>query len=105
MDQLSSEVDPAESLVCRLNADILLDTRVTEALKLHILSAALSLELADSLGDALPLFALALFARNDSKSAHDLAINYINPIGDSAVLERVSYFCQLLTCSRFPREN
>ena len=75
--------------MARLNADIVLDTQVMEALKLHMLSSALSLELADSLGDALPLFALGLFSRPDSKNVKGLTLNYLNPIGDSATLQRV----------------
>lgn len=86
---MTDESDPLESLVDRLNADVLLDTRLMEALKLHVLSAALSLELAESLGETLPLFALALFARPDSKTTKQLIANYLNPIGDSATLERV----------------
>lgn len=89
MSEVMTEKDPMESLVARLNADVLLDTRLMEAIKLHVLGAALSLELAGSLGETLPLFALALFARPDSKSARDLALNYLNPIGDASTLERV----------------
>lgn len=89
MEELVEDSDPLESLVARLNSDVLLDTRLMEALKLHVLSAALSLELADALGDALPLFALALYSRPDSKTARDLALNYLNPIGDSNTLQRV----------------
>ena len=40
-----------------------------EALKLHVLAAALELELERSLGEALPLFAMALFSRPDSADA------------------------------------
>ena len=89
MSEMTTESDPLESLVSRLNADVLLDTQMMEALKLHVLGAALSLELAASLGETLPLFALALFSRPDSKNARDLALNYLNPIGDSSTLERV----------------
>lgn len=91
MAELSTETDAFESLVSRLNADVLLDTKLMEAMKLHVLSAALSLELADNLGDALPLFALALFSRPDSKNVKSLALNYLNPIGDSTTLERVTF--------------
>jgi hypothetical protein len=100
MYELEVENDPLETLVDRLNADVLLDTRLMEALKLHVLRAALSLELAESLGETLPLFALALFSRPDSKTAKQLALNYLNPIGDSATLERVNislYLTSLLT--------
>jgi len=90
--ELKDESDPLDSLVDRLNADVLLDTRLMEALKLHVLSAALSLELAETLGEALPLFALALFSRPDSKTAKQLIVNYLNPIGDSATLERAEFY-------------
>ena len=90
MGELMMESDAFESLVSRLNADVLLDTKLMEAMKLYVLSAALSLELADNLGDALPLFALALFSRPDSKNVKSLALNYLNPIGDSTTLERVN---------------
>ena len=99
MDELGKESDAAECLVCRLNADILLDTRVMEALKLHGLSAALNLQLADSLGDALPCFALQLFASSTAAgspsssgatNSPDVSVNYINAVGDSTVLQRVS---------------
>jgi len=92
MYELEVENDPLESLVDRMNADVLLDTRLMEALKLHVLGAALSLELADSLGETLPLFALALFSRPDSKTAKQLMLNYLNPVGDSATLERVNIY-------------
>ncbi len=62
-----------------------------EALKLHVLAAALELELERSLGEALPLFAMALFSRPDSADARLLAANYLDPVGDSAVLERVRF--------------
>jgi hypothetical protein len=93
MEDLTNENDPLEALVSRLNADLVLDTQLMEALKLHMLSAALNLKLADSLGDSLPLFALGLFSRPDSKNVKGLAANYLNPIGDSATLQRV---CELL---------
>ena len=89
MSELMAEDDPLESLVTRLNTDVVLDTKLMEAIKLYVLSAALGLELADTLGDALPLFALALFSRVDSKKAKDLALNYLNPIGDSTTLDKV----------------
>ena len=92
MYELEVENDPLESLVDRMNADVLLDTRLMEALKLHVLGAALSLELADSLGETLPMFALALFSRPDSKTAKQLVLNYLNPVGDSATLERVNIY-------------
>lgn len=92
MDELSEENDPTEVLLCRLNADNLLDTRLMEGLKLHVLSAALSLELSSTLDDALPLFALALFARKDSKNTKDLALNYLNAVGDSTTLEKVIFY-------------
>lgn len=92
MGELMMESDAFESLVSRLNADVLLDTKLMEAMKLYVLSAALSLELADNLGDALPLFALALFSRPDSKNVKSLALNYLNPIGDSTTLERAEYY-------------
>lgn len=92
MAELVEEADPLEALVSRLNADVLLDTRLMEAIKLHALGAALNLELSNTLGDTLPLFALALFTRPDSKTARDLAVNYLNPVGDSATLERVRAF-------------
>ena len=91
MGELITESDAFECLASRLNADVLLDTKLMEAMKLHVLSAALSLELADNLGDALPLFALALFSRPDSKNVKNLALNYLNPIGDSTTLERVIF--------------
>lgn len=97
MYELEVENDPLETLVDRLNADVLLDTRLMEALKLHVLGAALSLELAESLGETLPLFALALFSRPDSKTAKQLALNYLNSIGDSATLERVNISLYLIT--------
>lgn len=89
MEDLASENDPLEALVSRLNADLVLDTQLMEALKLHMLSAALNLNLADSLGDSFPLFALGLFSRPDSKNVKGLAMNYLNPIGDSTTLQRV----------------
>lgn len=92
MGELTTERNALESLVSRLNADILLDTKLMEAIKLHVLSAALSLELADNLGDALPLFALALFSRPDSKNVKSLALNYLDPIGDSITLDRAEYY-------------
>ena len=92
MYELEVENDPLESLVDRMNADVLLDTRLMEALKLHVFGAALSLELADSLGETLPMFALALFSRPDSKTAKQLVLNYLNPVGDSATLERVNIY-------------
>ncbi|XP_057373987.1 uncharacterized protein LOC130694896 [Daphnia carinata] len=92
MEEMEKETDPLEALVSRLNADLVLDTQLMEALKLHMLNAALNLQLTDSLGDALPLFALGLFARPDSKNVKELTINYLNPIGDSATLQRAEYY-------------
>lgn len=74
----------------RLNADLVLDTQLMEALKIHVLSAALSLELGSALGDALPGFALDLFSRPDARNIKDVAMNYLNPVGDSATLQKVS---------------
>ena len=73
-----------------MNADLVLDTQLMEALKIHVLSGALSLELASALGDALPRFALDLFSRPDSRNAKELTINYLNSIGDSTTLQKVS---------------
>lgn len=95
-----NESDPLEALVSRLNADVVLDTQLMEALKLHMLSAALNLDLADSLGDALPLFALGLFSRPGSKSVQGLTLNYLNRIGDTTCLQRVklsNHFVALLS--------
>lgn len=91
---MEKENDPLEALVSRLNADLVLDTQLMEALKLHMLNAALNLNLADLLGDALPLFALGLFTRPDSKNVKELTVNYLNPIGDSATLQRVRFLLQ-----------
>lgn len=88
---MENESDPLEALVSRLNADVVLDTQLMEAIKLHMLNAAFNLELADSLGDTLPLFALGLFSRPDSKSVKALTINYLNSVGDSTTLQRVSF--------------
>ena len=55
MAEILEEADPLEALVCRLNADVLLDTKMMEALELSVLGAALHLELAGSLGETLPL--------------------------------------------------
>lgn len=90
MEELAREKDPFEALVNRLNADLVLDTQLMEALKIHVLSGALSLELASALGDALPRFALDLFLRPDSRNARELSINYLNCIGDSSTLQKVS---------------
>lgn len=94
MEEIENENDPLEYLVSRLNADLVLDTQLMEALKLHMLSAAFNLELADTLGEALPLFALGLFSRPDSKNVKGLTVNYLNPIGDSITLQRVSCISQ-----------
>lgn len=87
---MAEETDPLEVLVHRLNADVVLDTQLMEAIKLHMLATAFNLELAESLDETLPLFALGLFSRPGCKNVKGLTINYLNPIGDSTTLERVN---------------
>lgn len=77
-------------VLARLNRDPLLDVRLCEAVKLHMLVAALDLHAANISGDNVPLFAMIMFARHTSLTPKDLMRNHLNPVGDTAGLEQVS---------------
>lgn len=89
-----------ESVVCgSLNNDPSLDVRVCEAVKLHMLAAALDLHAAATKGDILPLFAMIMFARHSSPNPRLLLKNHLNPVGDTAGLEQVRVHFIGIVCS------
>lgn len=79
-------------VLARLNRDPLLDVRLCEAVKLHMLAAALDLHAANACGESVPLFAMIMFARHSSMTPRDLLRNHLNPVGDTAGLEQVEMF-------------
>lgn len=79
-------------VLARLNQDPLLDVRLCEAVKLHMLAAALDLHAANVNGESVPLFAMIMFARHSSLTPRDLLRNHLNPVGDTAGLEQVEMF-------------
>lgn len=76
-------------VLARLNRDPLLDVRLCEAVKLHMLAAALDLHAASVSGESVPLFAMIMFARHSSLTPQDLLRNHLNPVGDTGGLEQV----------------
>ncbi len=56
-------------VLARLNRDPLLDVRLCEAVKLHMLAAALDLHAANVSGESVPLFAMIMFARHSLPSS------------------------------------
>uniref|UniRef100_A0A0P4W417 OTU domain-containing protein n=1 Tax=Scylla olivacea TaxID=85551 RepID=A0A0P4W417_SCYOL len=84
-------------VLARVNRDPLLDVRLCEAVKLHMLAAALDLHAANTCGESVPLFAMIMFARHSSMTPRDLLRNHLNPVGDTAGLEQVGkIFCRYL---------
>ncbi|XP_045120346.1 uncharacterized protein LOC123509836 isoform X10 [Portunus trituberculatus] len=79
-------------VLARVNRDPLLDVRLCEAVKLHMLAAALDLHAANTCGESVPLFAMIMFARHSSMTPRDLMKNHLNPVGDTAGLEQVEMF-------------
>ncbi|KAK8395400.1 hypothetical protein O3P69_006209 [Scylla paramamosain] len=79
-------------VLARVNRDPLLDVRLCEAVKLHMLAAALDLHAANTCGESVPLFAMIMFARHSSMTPRDLLRNHLNPVGDTAGLEQVEMF-------------
>ncbi|XP_045120344.1 uncharacterized protein LOC123509836 isoform X8 [Portunus trituberculatus] len=75
-------------VLARVNRDPLLDVRLCEAVKLHMLAAALDLHAANTCGESVPLFAMIMFARHSSMTPRDLMKNHLNPVGDTAGLEQ-----------------
>lgn len=76
-----------------LNGDPVLDVKLCEAVKLHMLAAAINLHTDNNNGSSVPLFAMIMFARHSSPTPRDLLRNHLNPVGDSAGLEQVGIFC------------
>jgi len=68
-----------------------LDLRCMEAVKLHMLAAAVELERHQQSQEA-PLFATLLFARDTSATPRQLMSNHLNHVGDSGGLEQVEMF-------------
>ncbi|XP_066982040.1 uncharacterized protein [Macrobrachium rosenbergii] len=79
-------------VLSRLNGDPTLDIKLCEAVKLHMLAAALDLHIGNNNGDNVPLFAMIMFARHSSLTPRDLLKNHLNPVGDSAGLEQIEMF-------------
>ncbi|XP_037068017.1 ubiquitin thioesterase otulin-like isoform X2 [Pollicipes pollicipes] len=74
------------------NSDPDLDLRCMEAVKLHMLAAAVQLERDQSALQTVPLFATLLFARDTSATPRDLMANHLNLVGDSGGLEQIEMF-------------
>lgn len=79
-------------VLSRLNGDPTLDVKLCEAVKLHMLAAALDLHVGNNRGDNIPLFAMIMFARHSSLTPKDLVRNHLNPVGDTAGLEQIEMF-------------
>lgn len=77
-------------VLSRFNDDPMLDVKLCEAVKLHMLVAALDLHACNNNGDTVPLFAMIMFARHSSQTPRDLVRNHLNHVGDTAGLEQVS---------------
>ncbi|KAB7503965.1 Ubiquitin thioesterase otulin [Armadillidium nasatum] len=81
-----------ETVVSRLNSDPLLDIRLCEAAKLHMLASALDLYKMETEGLHVPLFGMIMFARQSCLNPKDFMINHLNSVGDSAGLEQIEMF-------------
>lgn len=81
-----------ETLYNLLNRDPSLDLHVMEAVKLHMMAAALDLHEASSKGQDVPLFSVLMFARDTSEVPTDFMNNHLVKVGDSGGLEQVTYF-------------
>ncbi|KAK7068053.1 hypothetical protein SK128_023208 [Halocaridina rubra] len=79
-------------VLSQLNSDPTLDIKLCEAVKLHMLAAALDLHVGNNNGDNVPLFAMIMFARHSSQTPKDLLRNHLNPVGDTAGLEQIEMF-------------
>ena len=66
-----------------------LDVQLCEAVKLHMLVAALQLFATSSCGGSVPLFAMIMFARQSSETPEQLMKNHLNVVGDTGGLEQV----------------
>ncbi|XP_047500123.1 uncharacterized protein LOC125046403 isoform X5 [Penaeus chinensis] len=75
-------------VLSRLNSDPLLDVKLCEAVKLHMLATALDLHIGNNNGDNVPLFSMIMFARHTSLTPRDFVKNHLNLVGDTAGLEQ-----------------
>ncbi|XP_042862984.1 uncharacterized protein LOC122247622 isoform X3 [Penaeus japonicus] len=75
-------------VLSRINSDPLLDVKLCEAVKLHMLATALDLHIGNNNGDNVPLFAMIMFARHTSLTPRDFVKNHLNLVGDTAGLEQ-----------------
>ncbi|XP_071512736.1 uncharacterized protein [Panulirus ornatus] len=79
-------------VLSHLNGDPDLDVKLCEAIKLHMLAAAINLHTDNNNGSSVPLFAMIMFARHSSLTPKDLLKNHLNPVGDTAGLEQIEMF-------------
>lgn len=79
-------------VLSRLNSDPLLDVKLCEAVKLHMLATALDLHIGNNNGDNVPLFSMIMFARHTSLTPRDFVKNHLNLVGDTAGLEQIEMF-------------
>ncbi|XP_059489301.1 uncharacterized protein LOC132204683 [Neocloeon triangulifer] len=92
--KLMSESSNRESLLVHmLNTSPSLDLHILEAVKLHMLAAALQIHKHNvTTTDELPLFAILMFARDTSETPQDFTKNHLQVVGDSGGLEQVEMF-------------
>lgn len=78
-----------ETLFNLFNTDRSLDIHIMEAVKLHMMVAALELHEANSKGQDVPFFSVLMFARDTSETPLDLMNNHLVQVGDTGGLEQV----------------
>ncbi|XP_054281034.1 uncharacterized protein LOC128998734 isoform X1 [Macrosteles quadrilineatus] len=71
-----------------LNTDPNLDLHIMEAVKLHMMLAALDLYQASTNGEEVPLFSILMYARDTSEVPLDFMNNHLIKVGDSGGLEQ-----------------
>lgn len=78
-----------ETLFNLFNTDRSLDIHIMEAVKLHMMVAALELHEANSKGQDVPFFSVLMFARDTSETPLDFMNNHLVQVGDTGGLEQV----------------
>ncbi|XP_076045085.1 uncharacterized protein LOC143027610 isoform X2 [Oratosquilla oratoria] len=75
-----------------LNSNPHIDIKICEAIKLHMMMAAVDLYQRNISGDSVPLFAMIMFARQSSETPKEFLANHLNAVGDTAGLEQIEMF-------------
>ncbi|KAG8272784.1 hypothetical protein J6590_033441 [Homalodisca vitripennis] len=88
MEMEQSVEEREDTLQHLLNTDPTLDLHLMEAVKLHMMVAALNLHDSYSKGQDVPLFSILLFARDTSEVPLDFMNNHLVKVGNTGGLEQ-----------------